>query len=566
MKDVKILWIDDEIDLLKAQIIFLQQKGFAVDTAYNGDEALDLIHSKNYDIIFLDENIPGMSGLEILDKIKVNFPVLPIVMITKSEEENIMDQAIGGKISDYLIKPVNPNQIILTIKKIIDSQRLVSENTTSKYQSVFTQLSMEINDCRSFSDWKDVYKKIIYWETELENLNDASIDEIIKMQKNEANTAFAKYITKNYKSWFDKNPDGTMAVKAGGGTSRNRMHSARDYTGAAICKTIRDEVYNRPDKIRYIEYTAAVELLTNENGEVNGAVLYHLENKQYSVVKAKSVVLSTGGFGRLHIRGYETTNHYGATADGIVMAYRAGAKLLHMDTVQYHPTGAVFPEQIVGFLCTEKIRGLGAQPVNKNGELFVYPLEPRDIEASAFIRECVERGNGVKTPSGLQGIWLDTPLIELINGEGTIEKMLPAMLRQYHRFNIDIRKYPMLVYPTLHYQNGGIEINDRSETNIPGLYVAGEASGGVHGRNRLMGNSQLDIIVFGKRAGLHAAERALQIKDAGKLGYEHVKKYNQEVKALGVPKEKVSPMVLPDYIPDHVKAKLLQSRYNGTLI
>ncbi len=365
---------------------------------------------------------------------------------------------------------------------------------------------------------------------------------------------------------FDKNPDGTMAVKAGGGTSRNRMHSARDYTGAAICKTIRDEVYNRPGQIKYIEYTAAIELLTNENGEVNGAVLYHLENKQYSIVKAKSVILATGGFGRLHIRGFETTNHYGATADGIVLAYRAGAKLLYMDSVQYHPTGAVFPEQIVGFLCTEKIRGLGAQPVNKNGELFVYPLEPRDIEASAFIRECVERGNGVKTPSGLQGIWLDTPLIELINGEGTIEKMLPAMLRQYHRFNIDIRKYPMLVYPTLHYQNGGVEINDKSETNVPGLYVAGEASGGVHGRNRLMGNSQLDIIVFGKRAGLNAAERALKIKDAGKLGYDHVKKYNKEVEELGVPREKVSPMVLPDYIPDHVKAKLLQAKYNGTLL
>ena len=306
--------------------------------------------------------------------------------------------------------------------------------------------------------------------------------------------------------------------------------------------------------------------MTNENGEVNGAVLYHLENKQYSIVKAKSVILATGGFGRLHIRGFETTNHYGATADGIVLAYRAGAKLLYMDSVQYHPTGAVFPEQIVGFLCTEKIRGLGAQPVNKDGELFVYPLEPRDIEASAFIRECAERGNGVKTPSGLQGIWLDTPLIELINGEGTIEKMLPAMLRQYHRFNIDIRKYPMLVYPTLHYQNGGVEINDKSETNIPGLYVAGEASGGVHGRNRLMGNSQLDIIVFGKRAGLNAAERALKIKDAGKLGYDHVKKYNKEVEELGVPREKVSPMVLPDYIPDNVKAKLLQTKYNGTLL
>ncbi len=365
---------------------------------------------------------------------------------------------------------------------------------------------------------------------------------------------------------FDKNPDGTMAVKAGGGTSRNRMHSARDYTGAAICKTIRDEVYNRPDKIKYIEYTAAIELLTNENGEVNGAILYHLENKQLSIVKAKSVIISTGGFGRLHIRGFETTNHYGATADGIVLAYRAGAKLLYMDSVQYHPTGAVFPEQIVGFLCTEKIRGLGAQPVNKNGELFVYPLEPRDIEASAFIRECVERGNGVKTPSGLQGIWLDTPLIEMINGEGTIEKMLPAMLRQYHRFNIDIRKYPMLVYPTLHYQNGGIEINERTETNIAGLYVAGEASGGVHGRNRLMGNSQLDIIVFGKRAGFYAAQRSMKIKDAGKLGYEHIKKYNKEVSELGIPREKVSPMVLPDYIPDHVKAKLMQARYNGTLI
>ncbi len=207
MKEIKILWIDDEIDLLKTHIIFLQQKGYIVDTAYNGDEALDLIYSEHYDIIFLDENIPGMSGLEILSKIKENFPLIPIVMITKSEEENIMDKAIGGKISDYLIKPVNPNQIILTIKRIIDSQRLVSENTTTKYQSVFSQINMEINNCRTLSDWKDVYKKIVYWEIELENLNDASIDEIIKMQKTEANSAFAKYITKNYKSWFDKYAD-----------------------------------------------------------------------------------------------------------------------------------------------------------------------------------------------------------------------------------------------------------------------------------------------------------------------------------------------------------------------
>jgi len=144
--------------------------------------------------------------------------------------------------------------------------------------------------------------------------------------------------------------------------------------------------------------------------------------------------------------------------------------------------------------------------------------------------------------------------------------MLPAMLRQYHRFDIDIRKQPMLVYPTLHYQNGGVEINNKCETNIPGLYVAGEVSGGVHGRNRLMGNSQLDIIVFGKRAGLNAAIRAKSIQDAGELTLNHMVAYNKEVEALNIPREKISPMVLPDYIPDSVKAKWLQSQYNGTLV
>ncbi|MBU4487290.1 MAG: FAD-binding protein [Candidatus Delongbacteria bacterium] len=364
---------------------------------------------------------------------------------------------------------------------------------------------------------------------------------------------------------FDKKESGQMVVQPGGGTSRNRMHSARDYTGAAICKVIRDEVYNRADKIKYIEYTAIVELLLNDKKEVSGAVMYHLENKQFSIVKAKSVIISTGGFGRLHIRGFETSNHYGATADGIAFAYRAGAHLLYMDSVQYHPTGAVYPEQIVGFLCTEKIRAIGAQPVNKDGELFVYPLEPRDVEASAFIREC-NNGKGISTPSGIKGIWLDTPLIDQINGEGTIEKELPAMLRQYQRFGIDIREVPMLVYPTLHYQNGGIDINDRCETNVPGLYVAGEATGGVHGRNRLMGNSQLDIIVFGKRAGQYASERAKTIEDAGNLSLDHVLAYNKEVEALGIERSKVSPIILPDYIPDHVKAKQLIQEYNGTLI
>ncbi|MCD4820176.1 MAG: FAD-binding protein [Candidatus Cloacimonetes bacterium] len=365
---------------------------------------------------------------------------------------------------------------------------------------------------------------------------------------------------------FDKDEDGSMTVKSGGGTSRNRMHSTRDYTGAGICRVLRDEVFNRPEKIKYLEYSPVVELLLNEKQEVSGAIIYHLDNKQYSIIKAKSVIMATGGFGRLHIRGFETTNHYGATADGLVLTYRVGAKMMFMDSVQYHPTGAVFPEQIVGFLCTEKIRALGAQPVNCDGELFVYPLEPRDVEASAFIRESQGRDLGVKTPAGLVGIWLDTPLIEDILGEGTIEKMLPAMLRQYERFGIDVRKYPMLVYPTLHYQNGGIEINDKCETNVPGLFVAGEASGGIHGRNRLMGNSQLDIIVFGKRAGLQASNRSNDIQKVGKVHMDHIEKYNAEVAKLHLPKSKIAPMILPDYIPDHVKAKQLVSEYSGTLI
>ncbi|MBT3168593.1 MAG: FAD-binding protein [Candidatus Cloacimonetes bacterium] len=363
---------------------------------------------------------------------------------------------------------------------------------------------------------------------------------------------------------FDKNEDGSMMVKPGGGTCRNRMHSTRDYTGAGICRVLRDEVQSHPDGINILEYTSATELIKDDKGQVAGAILYHMELKEYFIVKAKTVIIATGGFGRLHIRDFETTNHYGATADGLVMGYRAGANLLYMDSVQYHPTGAVFPEQIVGFLCTEKIRALGAQPVNKDGELFVFPLEPRDIEASAFIREC-EDDKGVSTPTGLKGIWLDTPLIEELSGEGTIESVLPAMLRQYSRFDIDIREYPMLVFPTLHYQNGGLEINAKSETSIPGLYVAGEAAGGIHGRNRLMGNSQLDIIVFGRRAGKNAAEKVLNGVELGELSIKHADEYAKEVEKLGIDKKRISPILLPDYIPNHVKAKQLTTIYQGTL-
>ncbi len=344
---------------------------------------------------------------------------------------------------------------------------------------------------------------------------------------------------------WDRTPDGNLQTKSGGGTSRRRLLSARDYTGAEIMRVLRDEVRNHPEKITVLEFSPAIELLLDDEGKVAGAILMQTETGEYIIVRAKSTIIATGGYGRLHIKGFPTTNHYGATADGIVIAYRAGAKLLYMDSVQYHPTGAVYPEQVWGFLVTEKIRGFGGQPVNKAGELFVYPLEPRDVEAASFIRECAE-GRGVKTPTGRVGIWLDSPVIEILSGEGTIEKNFPAMLRQFKRFDIDIRKEPILVYPTLHYQNGGIEINERTETTLPNLYAAGEVSGGVHGRNRLMGNSILDYNVFGRRAGIHAAQNAKRTK-IGKLTLEHVKKYEKELEEAGIKTKRIAPILFPDY-------------------
>ncbi len=363
---------------------------------------------------------------------------------------------------------------------------------------------------------------------------------------------------------WDKNPNGSMYVLHGGGTSRKRMHSCRDYTGAIIMRTLMDEVRNHPDKVTILEFMPTVELILDSRGRCAGGILYNMETEEYFAVKAKAVIIATGGYGRLHIRGFDTTNHYGATGDGLVIAYRAGAKLLYMDSVQYHPTGAVFPEQIAGFLITEKIRGAGGQPINKFGELFVFPREPRDVESSAFIRECLERKNGIQTPSGRWGVWLDSPLIETIQGTGYLEKNFPAMVRQFIRYNIDITKEPMLVYPSLHYQNGGIEINDRCETNISGLYVAGEASGGVHGRNRLMGNSVLDYNVFGRRAGKYAADYVKSVS-LSKLTLDHITDYENELKKARIKTDRIAPVLLPSYTPEEVRRRQLTAHYEGTL-
>ena len=343
---------------------------------------------------------------------------------------------------------------------------------------------------------------------------------------------------------FDKDEDGTMVTTHGGGTSRKRMHAAKDYSGAEIMRTLRDEVINRG--ITVVDFTSAIELILDENGNAAGAVLMNMETKDILVAKAKTVVIATGGAGRMHYQGFPTSNHYGATADGLVLGYRVGAKLLYAETLQYHPTGAAYPEQIFGALVTEKVRSLGAKLINSKGEAFMHPLETRDVSAASIIRECNDRGNGLDTGNGL-GLWLDTPMIEKIGGEGTIEKRIPAMMRMFGKYGIDIRKEPILVYPTLHYQNGGLDITpDCMTTNVKNLFVAGEAVGGIHGKNRLMGNSLLDIIVFGRSAGQNAARVAKDTK-VGKLTLSHIEKFEKELSNAGIKTDKVSPKLLPNY-------------------
>lgn len=366
---------------------------------------------------------------------------------------------------------------------------------------------------------------------------------------------------------FSKFEDGRMKTMHGGGTCRKRMHYAADITGAEIMKTIRDEARNHTDMINVIEFCPAVEIVLDESGRCAGAILYNLETSEYHFVRAKAVIIATGGSGRLHIQGFMTTNHYGATADGLVMAYRAGVPISFLHTVQYHPTGVVFPEQAEGILITEKFRGAGANVLNVHGEQFVYEREPRDVEAACIIRECSPkgRGNGVPTPTGKFGVWLDSPMIDLLKGEGTVKKEFPGKSILFRRFGIDISKEPMLIHPTLHYQNGGLDINNRCETNIPGLYAAGEVAGGIHGENRLMGNSLLDVIVFGRIAGECATEYINKMGELGKPGLEHVKRYNEEIDSADIEEDRIAPMLLPDYSNPEVREKQLTKDYFGTL-
>jgi CheY-like chemotaxis protein len=199
----RLLWADDEMDLLKPHILFLEEKGYEVITTTNGQDAIDLCKEDTFDLIFLDENMPGLSGIETLNRIKEILPSLPVVMITKSEEEDIMDQAIGNKIADYLIKPVNPMQMLLTIKKNIHKDEIIHDATTTTFQQNFLKISQQINESSSCEEWIDIYKKLVYWELELEQAK-TGMDEVLRQQKSEANNLFGRYVRKNYLDWIDK--------------------------------------------------------------------------------------------------------------------------------------------------------------------------------------------------------------------------------------------------------------------------------------------------------------------------------------------------------------------------
>ncbi len=340
---------------------------------------------------------------------------------------------------------------------------------------------------------------------------------------------------------FDKNVNGEMLTTYGGGTSRKRMHAVKDHTGAEIMRVLHTETRNCG--VNILEDTAAVELVMDDNGNVSGAVLLNMKTRSCQLVKAKTVILATGGAGSLCYQGFPTTNYVGSTADGLVLGYRIGAKLRDIDSWQYHPTGIADPPSLYGLLVTEKARSLGAKLINRHGDVFVHPLETRDVVTASIVRECVERQNGVPTENGY-GVWLDTPMIDMQNGGGTIERHLPTVFSLFKQYGIDIRKQPILVYPSLHYQNGGIEINkDGSSTTVGNLFAVGEVSGGIHGKNRLMGNSLLDIVSFGRIAGKQAAFKA-KSATVGALTLEHLNRFERALQDAAIVTKTVSPKLL----------------------
>ncbi|MDD5329238.1 MAG: FAD-binding protein [Sulfuricella sp.] len=343
---------------------------------------------------------------------------------------------------------------------------------------------------------------------------------------------------------FDQTDSGDLHTRRAGGTSAPRIVHCRDYTGLEMMRVLREAVAQHRG-IEVWDQHPAVELLSNERGQkCVGAVLSSLADRSLRIVRTRSVILATGGLGRLHLNGFPTSNHLGATGDGLVLAYRMGARLCELDSFQYHPTGLVNPPYLSGKLVTEGIRAAGALLLNAQGQRFVDELQPRDIVCAAIIRECRE-GRGIHPDVGGVGVWLDTPRLER-SQPGLLERQFPKLLARTRVAGIDPRSEPILVYPTLHYQNGGAVIDVDGATTVPGLYAAGEVAGGIHGRNRIMGNALLEIIGFGRRAGIAAA---LSGHDRGpkKITLEHVNRARRALALAGLPLARRAPQVLPPY-------------------
>ncbi|WIM05555.1 MAG: FAD-dependent oxidoreductase [Candidatus Nitricoxidivorans perseverans] len=352
---------------------------------------------------------------------------------------------------------------------------------------------------------------------------------------------------------FDQTESGDLATRKAGGMSAARIVHCRDYTGLEMMRVLREAVIQHRS-IEVLEQHPAVELLSNELGQkCVGAVLRSLTDERIRMVRTRSVILATGGLGRLHLNGFPTSNHLGATGDGLVLAYRIGARLREIDSFQYHPTGLVNPAHLSGKLVTEGVRAAGALLVNGEGRRFIDELLPRDVVCAAILRECRE-GRGIRVDEGnggdgggregRVGVWLDTPRLERAN-PGLLEQQFPKLLARTRVSNIDPRIEPLLVHPTLHYQNGGVVTGVDGATTVPGLYAVGEVSGGVHGRNRIMGNALLEIISFGRRAG--AAAVALRDRGPKKVTLEHVNRMRRALTLAGLPLDRRAPQVLPPY-------------------
>ncbi|MFK5984911.1 MAG: FAD-binding protein [Pseudomonadota bacterium] len=341
---------------------------------------------------------------------------------------------------------------------------------------------------------------------------------------------------------FDLNEFGDLLTRKAGGTSASRVVHFRDYTGLEMMRVLREVVKN--SGIDVWDYSPAVELLSNQSGGCAGAIISSLKECQFVQIKAKSVILATGGIGRVHLNQFPTSNHFGATGDGLVLAYRLGAKLRDMDSFQYHPTGLAHPHHLSGTLITEGVRSAGAQMINGLGERFVDELKPRDIVAAAILRECVQ-GRGINAAGGSQGVWLDTPGLEAKHS-GILEQRFPKLVKLGLKSKVNLKTTPMLIYPTLHYQNGGVIIDKNGLSNVKGLYCVGEVSGGIHGRNRLMGNALLEIISFGRKAGAHAASKRKGLLHK-KITIDHISNLRRELMQHGMPMQEKSPLLFPEY-------------------